>query len=246
MTSATVGKRLVTAAVMCGLLVGVSGCESHSVLSGSGQPVDKSSVSASANAGRRDPDRIYANHDKGVPPDQTMGDVKGSEDFNRNLKIYEKWGVKQTSEWLEICNQVNVPVLRKVGVDPQKDLQNRRGGQFKFTCSWFTTHETVQFFFSTETSLQTANTRHGFKPSGQVNRYGETYDMGDIEFIAEGTPLNRYSCALNLNVMEWPTKPLSPVKNQKPMNKPAMSSLIWSPHKSSSPTEAESVVYCAH
>lgn len=145
MTSATVGKRLVTAAVMCGLLVGVSGCESHSVLSGSGQPVDKSSVSASANAGRRDPDRIYANHDKGVPPDQTMGDVKGSEDFNRNLKIYEKWGVKQTSEWLEICNQVNVPVLRKVGVDPQKDLQNRRGGQFKFTCSWFTTHETVQF-----------------------------------------------------------------------------------------------------
>mgnify|MGYP001507756593 FL=1 len=197
MTSATVGKRLVTAAVMCGLLVGVSGCESHSVLSGSGQPVDKSSVSASANAGRRDPDRIYANHDKGVPPDQTMGDVKGSEDFNRNLKIYEKWGVKQTSEWLEICNQVIVPVLRKGRGDPQKELQLWRGREFKFSCSWFTTHETVQFFFSTETSLQTANTRHGFKPSGQVNRYGETYDMGDIEFIAEGTPLNRYSCALN-------------------------------------------------
>lgn len=34
MGSVSMGKRLVTAAVMCGLLVGVSGCESHSVLSG--------------------------------------------------------------------------------------------------------------------------------------------------------------------------------------------------------------------
>ena len=65
MGSVSMGKRLVTAAVMCGLLVGVSGCESHSVLSG--KSVGKSSTSASASAGR-DPDRIYANHDKGVDP----------------------------------------------------------------------------------------------------------------------------------------------------------------------------------
>ena len=63
MKPVSAGKRLVTAVVMCGLLVGVSGCESHSVLSG--KSVGKSSTSASASAGR-DPDRIYANHDKGA------------------------------------------------------------------------------------------------------------------------------------------------------------------------------------
>ena len=65
MKPVSTGKRLVTAVVMCGLLVGVSGCESHSVLSG--KSVGKSSTSASASAGR-DPDRIYANHDKGADP----------------------------------------------------------------------------------------------------------------------------------------------------------------------------------
>ena len=68
MGSVSMGKRLVTAVVMCGLLVGVSGCDNHSVLSGSGKSVGKSSTSASASAGQRDPDRIYANHDKGVDP----------------------------------------------------------------------------------------------------------------------------------------------------------------------------------
>lgn len=196
MTSATVGKRLVTAAVMCGLLVGVSGCESHSVLSGSGQPVDKSSVSASANAGRRDPDRIYANHDKGVPPDQTMGDVKGSEDFNRNLKIYEKWGVKQTSEWLEICNQVNVPVLRKVGLDPQKDLQNRYGGEEKFNCYWFRDNGRLALYFGRIDSVDEVKSNPKFHYKGTIERDGQTYYMGHVVYTGEGTVAQAFSCSL--------------------------------------------------
>ena len=68
MKPVSAGKRLVTAVVACGLLVGVSGCDNHSVLSGSGKSVGKSATSASASAGQRDPDRIYANHDKGVDP----------------------------------------------------------------------------------------------------------------------------------------------------------------------------------
>ena len=144
MESVTTVKRLVSAVVACGLLVGVSGCESHSVLSGSGKSVGKSSVSASVSAGQRDPDRIYAKHDKGVDP--SIEDFNSPQEYRDYRALMEKWGAKQTPDWLEICNQVNVPAMRKIGFDPQKDLQNRRTGQARSMCSWFRDHDRLQFF----------------------------------------------------------------------------------------------------
>ena len=149
MGSVSMGKRLVTAAVMCGLLVGVSGCESHSVLSG--KSVGKSSTSASASAGR-DPDRIYANHDKGADPNIKNFDTV--QEYRDYYALTKKWGLKQTADWLEICNQVNVPAMRTIGFDPQKDLENRYGGEEKFNCYWDRDRGRLQFFFGRIDTLQ--------------------------------------------------------------------------------------------
>jgi len=122
MKPVSAGKRLVTAVVAGGLLVGVAGGDNHSVLSGSGKSAGKSATSASASA-KRDPDRIYANHDKGADPNIKNFDTV--QEYRDYYALTKKWGLKQTPDWLEICNQVNVPALRKVGLAPQKDLQNR-------------------------------------------------------------------------------------------------------------------------
>ena len=143
MKPVSAGKRLVTAVVMCGLLVGVSGCDNHSVLSGSGKSVGKSSTSASASE-ERDPNRIYANHDKGVDP--KIKHFDSPEAYDEYTAVLGKWGVRQTPDWLEICNQVNVPAMRTIGFDPQKDLQNRETGQSKSMCYWLRDHDRLQFF----------------------------------------------------------------------------------------------------
>lgn len=47
------------------------------------------------------------------------------------------WGLQQTPDWLEICNTINKHELRKLGIDPQKDLLNRPGGAGKrWACGW--------------------------------------------------------------------------------------------------------------
>ena len=194
MKPVSAGKRLVTAVVACGLLVGVSGCDNHSVLSGSGKSVGKSSTSASASAGQRDPDRIYANHDKGVDP--KIKHFDSPEAFDEYYAVLGKWGVRQTPDWLEICNQVNVPALRKIGFDPQKDLKNRHGGLRKFMCSWGRDNGRLQFYFGRENSLQEILDRKDIDRRWVTKRGDQTYYMGHIEFVGEGTPLNRYDCTL--------------------------------------------------
>ena len=193
MKPVSAGKRLVTAVVACGLLVGVSGCDNHSVLSGSGKSVGKSSTSASASAGR-DPDRIYANHDKGA--DLNIKNFDTVQEYRDYYALTKKWGLKQTADWLEICNQVNVPALRKVGFDPQKDLQNRHGGNKKSICFWLRDHDRLQFFFGRENSLKEILDRKDIDRRWVTKRGSQTYYMGHIEFFAEGTSLNRYDCTL--------------------------------------------------
>ena len=194
MKPVSAGKRLVTAVVACGLLVGVSGCDNHSVLSGSGKSAGKSATSASASAGQRDPDRIYANHDKGVDP--KIKHFDSPEAYDEYTAVLGKWGVKQTPDWLKICNQVNVPALRKVGFDPQKDLQNRHGGNKKSICFWLRDHDRLQFFFGRENSLKEILDRKDIDRRWVTKRGSQTYYMGHIEFFAEGTSLNRYDCTL--------------------------------------------------
>ena len=191
MKPVSTGKRLVTAVVMCGLLVGVSGCESHSVLSG--KSVGKSSTSASASAGR-DPDRIYANHDKGADPNIKNFDTV--QEYRDYYALTKKWGLKQTADWLEICNQVNVPAMRTIGFDPQKDLENRYGGEEKFNCYWDRDRGRLQFFFGRIDTLQEYLDRKDIDRRSTMTRGGRTYYMGHIEFFAEGTSLNRYDCTL--------------------------------------------------
>jgi len=104
--------------------------------------------------------------------------------------------VRQTPDWLEICNQVNVPALRKIGFDPQKDLKNRHGGLRKFMCSWGRDNGRLQFYFGRENSLQEILDRKDIDRRWVTKRGDQTYYMGHIEFVGEGTPLNRYDCTL--------------------------------------------------
>ena len=79
---------------------------------------------------------IHANHNRGADPNIRVGQVdqKGLEDYTDELT---DWGLQQTPDWLEICNTINKHELRKLGIDPQKDLLNRPGGAGKrWTCGW--------------------------------------------------------------------------------------------------------------
>ena len=184
------GKKLTAVAFVCTVLGGLAGCDNQSVLN------NNTSASWSSSS-QRNPDHIYANHTEGVEPDQSWDSVKTGEDVDRNLAIYRKWGLKQTSDWLAICNQVNVSALRKVGFDPQKDLLNRDGGVGKYSCYWSHNKGQIQFFFSQEKSLDEANHRDGFELRGVVKRDGRSYYMGHIKFVGEGTSLQGFECSLN-------------------------------------------------
>ncbi|MCZ0211859.1 hypothetical protein OZK63_41615, partial [Streptomyces sp. UMAF16] len=69
------------------------------------------------------------------------------QEYRDYYALTKKWGLKQTADWLEICNQVNVPAMRTIGFDPQKDLENRYGGEEKFNCYWDRDRGRLQFFF---------------------------------------------------------------------------------------------------
>ena len=80
---------------------------------------------------------IHANHDRGVDPKLTLGDINGEEDLDAYDKEILEWGLQQTPDWLEICNTINKRELRKLGIDPQKDLQQREPGEGKrWVCVW--------------------------------------------------------------------------------------------------------------
>ena len=79
---------------------------------------------------------IHANHNRGTDPGTTFGDVddKGLQDYTDE---FIEWGLKQTPDWLEIRNTINKRELRKLGIDPQKDLLQREGGEGKrWACGW--------------------------------------------------------------------------------------------------------------
>ena len=80
---------------------------------------------------------IHANHDRGVDPKLTLGDINGEEDLDAYDKEILEWGLQQTPDWLEICNTINKHELRQLGIDPQKDLLQREGGEGKrWACGW--------------------------------------------------------------------------------------------------------------
>ncbi len=183
------GKKLTAVAFVCAVLGGLSGCDNQSVLN------DNTSASWSSSS-QRNPDHIYANHTEGADPDGGLGGFKSAQEYDDYKALSKKWGVKQTPDWLAICNQVNVSALRKVGFDPQKDLENRRGGTHKTNCYWSRNKDELQFFFGTTDSAERIKANPKFRYSTTVNRGKETYYMGDIQFLGEGTTVNQYSCSV--------------------------------------------------
>lgn len=167
----------------------LTGCHNQSVITRA-TDTNPSSIT------QRDSNRIHANHTEGVDPDAGTKGFESGDKFDDYYAQLEKWGVKQTPDWLKICNQVNVPALRKVGFDPQKDLENRRAGAHKTNCYWTQDKGRLQFFFGTTDSAERIKNNPKFRYSNTVNRDGETYYLGDIEFVGEGTTINRYSCSL--------------------------------------------------
>ena len=183
------GRKLTAVALACTVLVGLSGCNNQSVLS--------TSTSASSSSSKQsDPDRIHANHDQGVDPDAGTKGIGVGEEFNDYFAQLEKWGVKQTPDWLEICNQVNVPALRRVGFDPQKDLENRRAGAGKNNCYWVKPRNELSLLFGKTDDVNRIRNADDFHYTNTVTRDGHTYYLGHIEFVGEGTFVRTFSCSV--------------------------------------------------
>ena len=187
------GRKLTAIALACTVLVGLSGCNNESVLSSG------TSGSASSSTSQRDPDRIYANHTEGVDPDSKMEGLTPDGGFKEFMDIYRKWGVKQTPDWLAICNQVNVPALRRVGFDPQKDLDMRQGGAEKYNCYWFRDNGRLALYFGRIDSSETVRSNPKFHYLHAVKRNGETYYLGHVEYTGEGTIAQAFTCSLTFD-----------------------------------------------
>ena len=183
------GRKLTAVALVCTVLVGLSGCNNQSVLS-------TSTSASSSSSSQRDPDRIYANHTEGVDPDSKMEDLTPDGGFKEFMDIYRKWGVKQTPDWLAVCNQVNVPALRRVGFDPQKDLDNRQGGDEKFNCYWVKPRNELSLLFGKTDDVNRIRKESKFHYTNTVTRDGHTYYLGHIECVGEATFVRTFSCSV--------------------------------------------------
>lgn len=191
------GRRVSALFVACGVLVGVAGCGEPVAKNAAGTSNENSNAAVSSSTQQRDPDRIYANHTEGIEPSSGDGipRVTSKEDFDKQKEKVKKWGVKQTPDWLEICNQVNVPALREVGFDPQKDMENRHSGIEESNCYWYVDHGRLHFLFGQTDSVERAKSSPKFRYSHTVNRNGETYYVGNLIDFEEVTHLNAFSCA---------------------------------------------------
>lgn len=183
--------------VACGVLVGVAGCGEPVAKNATGTSNENNSApSIGSPTQQRDPDRIYANHTEGVDPHEEVRDLQSMEDYREGLATFEKWGVQQTPDWLEICNQVNVPGLRKAGFDPQKNLDNRRGSRHLYNCSWSVDKGRLHLMFGPTDPVEKIISDPDFRYSHTVERKGETYYMGRLSLAGEGTVAKRFTCSL--------------------------------------------------
>ena len=186
------GKKLTAVAFVCAVLGGLSGCDNQSVLN------NNTSASWSSSS-QRNPDHIYANHTEGADPDKTMGDLKPGDGIKEYMDLSRKWGLKQTPDWLAVCNQVNVSALRRVGFDPQKGLENRHGGEEKFNCYWFKDNGRLALYFGRIDSSKNVRSNPDFHYLRTVKRNGETYYLGHVEYTGEGTIAQAFTCSLTFD-----------------------------------------------
>lgn len=123
---------------------------------------------------------IHANHDRGAEPGVTFGDVddKGLQDYSDE---FMEWGLKQTPDWLEICNTINKAELRKLGIDPQKDLLQREGGEGKrWACGWKRKGESLVVLARHDKPLEEVSQPPRFELDRKVTVNGREANVGKI------------------------------------------------------------------
>ena len=137
---------------------------------------------------------IHANHNRGAEPGKTYGDAKSLEEVHAYEKEFIEWGLKQTPDWLEICNTINKRELRKFGIDPQKDLLDREGGEGKrWICMWKHNSEKIMGITWVDGSMEVANSRPNFVLDHTTTVNGKKAYVGSLR---KNYPLSQ-SCAVN-------------------------------------------------
>ena len=123
---------------------------------------------------------IHANHNRGADPNIRVGQVdqKGLEDYTDELT---DWGLQQTPDWLEICNTINKHELRKLGIDPQKDLQQRKGGDGKrWACGWKHNKEKLVVIARIDAPMEVASRPPRFTLDHTTTVNGEPARVGSV------------------------------------------------------------------
>ena len=137
---------------------------------------------------------IHANHDRGVDPKLTLGDINGEEDLDAYDKEILEWGLQQTPDWLEICNTINKHELRKLGIDPQKDLLQRQPGEGKRSvCGWKHALDVIVLIARHDKPLEEVSVEPRFELDHKVTVNGRSANVGRI---MEEYPISQ-ACAVD-------------------------------------------------
>lgn len=169
MAMVTVGRRSVVRRVVAGvcavgLLFGATACQSDEPL-------------------------IHAQHDQGAKFGKKIKHVRSYDEIKEAEERLKKWGAEQSPDWLAVCNSINRRALRKLGFDPQNDLQYRSAlpGR-EFQCVWVTDDPAQTVVISKGDSSMTidkANSRDKFELEGKENIKGRDIYFGHIRFRQE-------------------------------------------------------------
>ena len=124
---------------------------------------------------------IHANHDRGAKPGVTIGELKTQAERDAYDDEFIEWGLQQTPDWLEICNTINKRELRKLGIDPQKDLQQREGGEGKrWACGWKHNKEKLVVIARIDAPMEVASRPPRFTLDHTTTVNGEPARVGSV------------------------------------------------------------------
>lgn len=140
---------------------------------------------------------IHANTDKGVKLGMTLKDMKSYEQYQKLEKQFKKYGVEQSPEWLAICNTINRKALRKLGFDPQNDLQKRSGDYaLRDACIWELENKNWNVgIWKAPASLEELNNRDLFVHERTVTYNGQVVHVG---YVKHKTREQFVDCAVNM------------------------------------------------
>lgn len=127
---------------------------------------------------------IHAQHDKGAKLGGRIGDLESGKQIDDMVDVYLKWGAEQSPDWLKICNSINRKSLRKLGFDPQADLQNRNAKPDQVNqCVWISdeTEQTVSIAKGYD-SVKEADSRGNFELEKVVRVNDREIHVGHIKF----------------------------------------------------------------